>query len=128
MVPAAIATLELAGAIVPKARPRFSKNGAAYLPTGYRDWKDGATAALAAQWGNRGPIAVPVAIAIHLRGKHNRAADADNVGGSLMDALVQAGILANDNLRAVPSLAVTLDHGKQMPSALIHLSPCQQTL
>lgn len=121
----AIATLELVGPIVPKARPRVTRRGHAFMPSSYRNWKDGAIIALMQQWGDRGQIAVPVAIAIHLRGKHNRAADADNVGGSLMDALVQAGILASDNLRAVPSLTVTLAHGQQPPSALIHLSPCQ---
>lgn len=123
MAPAAIATLELAGAIVPKARPRFSKNGAAYLPGGYRDWKNQAIASLMQQWGDRGPITVPVAVAIALEGKHPRGSDSDNLGGAILDAMQGAGILRNDNLMAVPELFIKLWYSAAVPTVTIKIAP-----
>ena len=101
--------LLLQGPIVPKARPRVSR-GRAYLPPKYRQWKLGAIAEFKRQWGARGAITVPVAISISLRGKHSRRGDLDNVAGSILDALQDAGVLRNDNSKAVPSLSIRLAH------------------
>lgn len=80
------------------------------MPPKYRQWKLGAIAEFKRQWGARGAITVPVAISISLRGKHSRRGDLDNVAGSILDALQDAGVLRNDNSKAVPSLLIRLAH------------------
>ena len=101
--------LLLHGPIVAKARPRVTRRGT-FIPQKYRHWKDGAIAELQRQWGNRPTIAEPIAIAIHLRGKHYKGSDLDNMAGSIMDALQQAGVIKNDNCGHVPSLSIRLAH------------------
>ena len=112
----------LEGEIVPKARPRSGKNGRHYLPQNYRDWKDNAIWELQKQHlGNA--IKNPVCVDIVLMGKHGRRGDGDNIAGSIWDAMVQAGILASDNLLHVPSLSLQLFWGQESPKALIRISP-----
>ena len=101
--------LLLQGSIVPKARPRVTKRGA-FIPKKYRQWKDGAIAEFKRQWGDRSPLGHPVSVSISLRGKHYKGSDLDNLAGSILDALQQAGILKNDNCGHVPSLSIRLAH------------------
>lgn len=112
--------LELTGAIVPKARPR-STGKHHYLPTVYRDWKAQAIAQLQCQ---SGPAKMSgVHLDVLLKGKHSRRGDADNIIGSIMDALVQAQILANDNLATVSALSIALQYNNDPPTALITIIP-----
>lgn len=113
-------TLLLPGEVVPKARPRITRNGS-YMPQRYRCWKTLAASRLKSQY-QGGPIA-GAAVSITLTGKHPRRGDADNIGGSILDALVQAGILRNDNLMCVPALSVRLDYGSQTPIVQIEIVP-----
>ena len=53
-------------------------------------------------------------VTISLTGKHNRQGDADNVAGSILDALVQARVLVDDNMKRVPSLTIALDWKKKV--------------
>ncbi len=111
----------LEGAIVPKARPRNSRKGHSYLPEDYREWKSNAIDALADQHSGVA-FDVPVAIAVILAGKHSRQGDGDNVMGSILDAMVQAEILTDDNLKRLPSVRLDLIHSKEPPSAMIRVS------
>lgn len=111
----------LEGAIVPKARPRNSRKGHSYLPENYRDWKSEAIITLAAQHIGE-PLGGPVAIAVILIGKHSQKGDGDNVLGSILDAMVQAEILTDDNLKRLPSVRLDLIHSKDAPSARIRVS------
>lgn len=110
-------TFSLQGPIVPKARARVTTNGT-YQPRKYQDWKQSAIAALREQW-QGGPIKQSVSINIELTGKHSRRGDSDNVAGSLMDSLVQAGILLDDNLKKIPFLAIGLYWSKAKPKTTI---------
>ena len=95
---------ELAGLVVPKARPRVSQ-GIAYLPANYRTWKEGAILELTQQARRqklREPIPYPVCIDIRYFG-HARG-DSDNLAGAILDALTGAGVLADDSVVHVPSL------------------------
>ena len=113
-------TFELPGPIVPKARARTTPNGS-YLPEGYAVWKDNAVLTLKRQY--RGDTLQCAAVTIALKGKHNRHGDADNVAGAVLDALVQAKVLVDDNMRRVPSLTISLDYCKKtQPSATVVLS------
>lgn len=110
----------LEGAIVPKARPRVVDRRA-FMPQNYTDWKDRAIDSLRTQHIGEA-IAVPVSLDVVLIGKHSRKCDGDNTIGSLADALVQSGILADDNMLRVPSESIRLFYSKQAAIALIKLS------
>lgn len=103
-------TLTLDGPIVPKARARVTQNGA-YHPPEYSQWKTQAILKLGSQYD--GPSLSGVSIDITLNGKHSRRGDLDNIIGSLLDALVQAHILKNDNLTCVTSLNAKLNWSKK---------------
>ena len=110
----------LEGSIVPKARPKLG-NGRGYLPANYRDWKEDAQAQLLSQPRPDTPLE-GVAITITLSGKHSRRSDSDNVGGAILDALVTAGIIRDDNLKCVPELSLSLTYSKDDPVATIEIS------
>ncbi|MEM9770009.1 MAG: RusA family crossover junction endodeoxyribonuclease [Cyanobacteria bacterium P01_D01_bin.73] len=112
----------LTGAITPKARPRVTRNGT-FMPRKYREWKTQAITSLQLQWSNAPPISEPVGIEILLTGKHPRRGDSDNVAGAILDALQDAGVLKNDNLKAVPRLAIQLKWDKDRdPIATVALT------
>lgn len=114
--------LSLNGSIVPKARPRITRNGS-FMPRRYREWKTGAIAELTCQAYELG-IDTPlsgVSIAITLNGKHPRRGDLDNISGSILDALVQSHVLKDDSLAHVQSLAIALNWSKNPPRVVIHI-------
>ena len=113
--------LELNGCIVPKARPRVTRSGHAYMPSGYRDWKDNASFDLAQQTQER--ALEGVSIDVCLVGKHNRRGDADNVSGAILDALVDANILRDDNMKCVRRLTVELIYSAEDPRTIIEIKP-----
>ncbi|MEO1391186.1 MAG: RusA family crossover junction endodeoxyribonuclease [Cyanobacteria bacterium J06634_6] len=119
-----IYTFNLDGPIVPKARARTTANGT-YHPHRYNNWKKGAIADISSQYeGN--PLEY-AEVTISLSGKHNRQGDADNVAGSILDALVQARVLVDDNMKRVPSLTIALDWQKKAePKTVVVLSVARE--
>ena len=118
-------TFELIGPIVPKARARTTANGT-YHPHRYNEWKRGAIADISSQY--RGTPLERAEVTISLTGKHNRQGDADNVAGSILDALVQAKVLVDDNMKRVPSLTIALDWKKKAaPRAVVVLSTSEES-
>ena len=116
-------SFELNGPIVPKARARTTKNGT-YHPRRYSEWKSGAIADISSQY--RGQPLEYAEITISLTGKHSRQGDCDNVAGSILDALVQAGVIVDDNMKRVPSLTIALDWANTgEPKTVIVLSTSQ---
>jgi Holliday junction resolvase RusA-like endonuclease len=113
------------GPIVPKARPRVTDNGT-YMPHKYKDWKEAAVSEFrfqALEMRLPEPI-TSCQIAITLKGNHSRRGDLDNVSGSLLDALVKANILSNDNMTVIYALSIKLDwNKKQPPTAEILILP-----
>lgn len=120
----------LAGQIVPKARPRCQcVNGYAQATTDekYKVWKSDAAGTFLRQSSDlrlAGPIIETGGIQIELYGKHYRGSDSDNIAGSILDALQDAGVLAKDNLMAVPSLFISLQWSKQSPTTKIFIEDC----
>lgn len=96
----------LSGVVIPKARPRF--NGKiAYTSDRYAAWKDWAIAQFSSQAMNLG-LQAPIdraAVSIQVQGAMR--GDLDNIAGSVLDALVQGGILVNDSASRVPELHIT---------------------
>lgn len=105
-------TLLIDGPIVPKARARVTRNGT-FHPGNYQEWKRNAIFELSRQWAGE-PLS-GVTVSVTLKGKHSRRGDADNVSGAILDALVQSGILKDDNLTHVRELHVYLDWNKKIP-------------
>jgi Holliday junction resolvase RusA-like endonuclease len=112
--------LTIDGPVTPKARPRVAR-GQAYLPAGYRTWKDTAIASIQAQTLNTPGLPWPQAhVSIAIGGKQR--GDLDNIAGAILDALVQAGVLADDRLACVPRL--TVEHHPTGPRrATVWLDP-----
>lgn len=99
------------------------------MPPKYRHWKVGAIAELKRQWGERSPLGHPVSISIWLRGKHSRRGDLDNLAGSILGAMQDAGILRNDNCKAVPSLTIRLAwDAKVKPFASVTIAKIKEPL
>ncbi len=101
-------TLELNN-IIPKARPRLTGDGRAYLPRPYRDNQTYLTRLFEKALE---PVTAPVRIKLALGGSINRRGDLDNLAGSVLDALVHAKVLENDNLTKVVALNVEFVHSK----------------
>jgi Holliday junction resolvase RusA-like endonuclease len=95
---------KLEGKIVPKARPRVG-NGRGYLPSNYREWKNDAIVQLFSQH-QMSRLIEKCQIEIEIGGKQR--GDLDNIAGSVLDALVQAGVLVDDRLSVVSKL--TIEH------------------
>lgn len=97
----------IAGSVVPKARPRVTRNGT-YLPQRYRDWRQMAETEMLVQIEPSVRASLPIhraSIQILLQGLHK--GDADNLCGSVLDSLVACGVLLDDRLTCVPSLAIS---------------------
>lgn len=98
-------TLWLPGKVAPKARPRFN-SGQAYLPQNYRGWKRDAVIEVLCQISKRLDLPLTTAkVEVLLSGKHR--GDLDNLAGSILDVLVEAGVLVDDRVNCVQSLLVT---------------------
>lgn len=113
-----IYTFNLDGPIVPKARARVTANGT-FHPSQYSDWKEQAISSLRSQY--RGEPIQRFALSFLLKGKHSRRGDGDNVEGSILDALVQAGVAKDDNLLCNPSAARDLEWSKEAPTTVIYV-------
>lgn len=98
------------GTIIPKARPRVTQNGV-YMPPAYAEWKLLATHEFRKVFVP--VIRYPVAVRVVLTGKHQRGGDSDNVVGSVLDALQDAGILKQDNMNHVIDQRGTLLYDKK---------------
>jgi Holliday junction resolvase RusA-like endonuclease len=119
--------LTLTGGVVPKARARVTRNGT-FMPHRYRDWKTATIFTFRAQVVALG-LAEPlsgVGIEIMLLGKHGRRGDLDNIAGSILDALVQSGVLKDDSLSVVSSLAIALQWSQQPPTVEIRIESVER--
>jgi Holliday junction resolvase RusA-like endonuclease len=92
--------------IVPKARPRFSK-GHCYLPKNYREWKAEAVVELREQW--QGPPLSRAHVTIELP---KQRGDLDNIAGAVLDAMTEAGIIADDRMSCVEALSIKKTEGR----------------
>lgn len=105
-------TFFIPGEVVPKARPRVTANGT-FMPRRYREWRNRAEVEISRQifelkMDAALPVQLPLkqaAVKIRLVGQHRLNADADNIVGSCLDAMVAVGIIKNDCLSYVPEIS-----------------------
>lgn len=96
----------IAGAVVPKARPRVTKHGT-YFPKRYQTWRQLAETEILACLSPFERASLPIKraeVIIQLMGKHR--GDGDNLAGSCLDALVSSGVLLDDRLSCLPRLVI----------------------
>lgn len=119
-------TFFIPGNVVPKARPRVTRNGT-YLPPRYRTWRNFAEVELYKQINEKQNLPVfPIpraAVKVRLIGKHRMNADADNIIGSFLDALVAVGVFKNDNLSYIPEIAFKLVSSEGIQGSHITIVP-----
>lgn len=112
-----------------KARPRVTSRGT-FMPQPYQQWQRTAQALLRDQWEGRSPLEAVEWITVQFRCPSGRT-DLDNAIGSVLDALVQARVLRDDNATRVPAITaawertdirtditITIEestHGQQQP-------------
>ena len=137
-----IAVIEFFGEPVPASRPRWdSIRRITYTDSRYRDWKKSAALLVSSAWRHL-PISEAVAVSIEItvqrpkskpaRGSvHGRywrpqgdypcptRGDVDNYAKSVLDALVQGGLLTDD--RIVVELSITKQAG-DTPGAFVQVS------
>lgn len=114
------------GPIVPKTRPRVRKDGRAYMPENYVNWKAATIRSFRLQRIELQipKIHYPSRIYVLLRGRHNRSGDmVDNIPGAICDALVQSRILIDDNAKQAPGAIYELKWSKDPPTGFIAIAP-----
>lgn len=94
-------SFKIPGTIPGKARPRVTRNGT-YMPPKYTQFKTTSRKFLPKVSEALKP---PVAIRIVLVGSHR--SDLDNIAGTILDILVDQGILDNDSSKQVPDIHIT---------------------
>lgn len=93
----------LPGKVVPKARPRFSSRGHVHMPPKYAEWKQNAVIDLrSVRFIASRKVSLEITFINAIRGN----ADCDNAAGSIMDALVESGVLAGDSVATIGKLVV----------------------
>ena len=93
----------LLGKVVPKARPRFSSRGHVHMPPSYAKWKQNAVIDLRDV---RCIASRKVSLEITFINAIRRNSDCDNAAGSIMDALVESGVLRGDSVATIGKLVV----------------------
>lgn len=95
------------GRPVPAARARVTKNGTFY-PARVKAYRAVLQAEFRAKWGPKPAVDKPVRVSIGVSGCR-ASADTDNFAKAVLDSLQDAGVLTDDNVRAVPLLQVLAD-------------------
>ncbi len=93
----------LDGRGVGKARPRFGRGGVVHTADRYREWKNHAVLQMKAL--SLPPAPIPARVDCTFINFFS--SDADNLSGSVLDSLVQVGILQNDSSSYVVSCSGT---------------------
>ena len=80
-----------------KARPRVTRSGHCFMPNSYAKWKKDFAARAIFAWRPWPNITGPFSIKIIIGTKTGKMrSDLDNSAGSVLDALQDAGLIAND--------------------------------
>jgi len=95
--------LKLSGTIVPKARPRFNGHNV-YLSPNYLNWKKDAIINFKIQIKNMNIITPLKNIFLKIYYYGPIRGDADNISGSIMDALIEASIIEDDSVKYISKL------------------------
>ena len=99
----------------PASRPRCTRRGIVYTDPTYKTWLETFAALIQDDW-HRAPLQRIEHISILINGPSRRG-DIDNHIKSVLDGLVRAGVLRNDNLKVLDSIHANFSDSK-------HTDPC----
>jgi Holliday junction resolvase RusA-like endonuclease len=87
-----------------------------------KEWQESALYQIKAQWKNCKVTGYPISLVVVVYFDSLRRRDLDNALSSIMDALVAAGVIEDDNVNFVDSISVQYGgHDKLNPRVEIHL-------
>lgn len=86
----------------------------------YRIWHDAALIQLLSQW-DKVAVSGPCAVYVEFTHGDLRRRDSDNGLSSVLDLIVDAGILPDDNWRVVPQITVKNDYQKRNAKVVIKI-------
>lgn len=108
--------VNIPGEVLAKKNSRINtKSGKSFPSKSYRAWHDGSIVLLCAEARRQGlarPIDSPCSVCIVIRHRDHRRRDSDNVLSSVLDLLVDAGILADDRWQIVRQVGIVADIGE----------------
>jgi Holliday junction resolvase RusA-like endonuclease len=113
--------IKITGRIPSKKNSRIStRSGRSFPSKAYSEWHEQASWQLKAQKVQKQNP--PYAILIHVHFPDRLKADLTNKAESIMDLLVDNGIIEDDNWKVVPSLTLTADYDKENPRAEVWIN------
>lgn len=114
--------LFLSGETPSKKNSRINtRSGRSFPSRRFSGWHSEAVAELRRQWGGKPPMQGPLAVYVDFLHSTMRRRDADNQLSSILDTLVDAGVIADDNCRVVRILRARNFFGAKESSARILL-------
>jgi len=94
----------------------------------YKFWRAEAVVRIRASWRAKPPVAAPVTVMLALTPKDRRPRDADNYCKPVLDALVVAGVLQDDNSRYVRAITPTWENPAEEAGVVVTILPAQRKL
>lgn len=82
-----------------------TRSGRSFPSKNYSQWHAGAVSEIKRQW-EGGPLAEPLGVVLVFLHKDKRRRDSDNQASSVLDTLVDAGVLQDDSWRIVRWISV----------------------
>ena len=109
----------------PKQRARVTHKGTFHIHA-YQDWLKEAIFQLRQQWKSQ-PLQSISKLSVQFYGKSARS-DLDNLVGAVMDALVKAEVIRNDNLTVINHLETAWERSRDNPKIEIILDLLEHPL
>ncbi len=121
------ADLFLDGETPSKKNSRINtRSGRSFPSKKYSEWHKSAVASLKWQWKGKPPADFPLAVHVYFFHSTKRRRDADNQLSSILDTLVDAGVLLDDNSMIVRVLFARNLFGCSKNMAMIRLLPLEE--
>lgn len=124
-----MADLFLDGETPSKKNSRINtKSGRSFPGKKFSGWHKRAVAELKRQWKGKPPADFPLVVSVCFFHSTRRRRDADNQLSSILDTLVDAGILLDDNSQIVRILSAENIFGCQESMAMIRVFPLEEKI
>jgi len=112
--------LALDGEIPSKKNSRINtRRGRSFPSRKFQEWHSAAVRSLERQWGGKKPLDSPCLVAAAFFHSTRRRRDSDNQLSSVLDTLVDAGVLKDDNCNIARVLMATSIFGAEKDRALL---------
>lgn len=114
------------GEVPAKKNSRINtRSGRSFPSRRYVEWHNSAVFGVRAQWGGK-PQETPCRIEVEFVHGDLRRRDGDNGLSSVLDLLVDAGVLEDDSWRQVPEISVRNGYEKGNPRCIVRISEMKE--